>query len=182
MSRALQIKDYPNYYVTDTGDVYSRGMENNHGRFRKKILTKNPDGYLYASFSNGKRRKIFIHCLVARAFIPNPYNKPQVNHKNGIKDDNRVENLEWVTASENERHSYRVLHKKPNLSWLGKFGAKHCCSKPVLQLKDGQVIAEFSCAREAYRKTGVYYKGISACCTGRYKQACGYQWKFKGEK
>lgn len=66
------------------------------------------NGYLQVRlYKNSKSIRQKIHRLVAAAFIPNPANKPQVNHKNGIKTDNRVENLEWVTASENTRHAHK---------------------------------------------------------------------------
>jgi DNA-binding Xre family transcriptional regulator len=70
----------------------------------------NPSGYEVAILStNGKMYPVTVHRLVAKAFIPNPENKETINHKNGVKTDNRVSNLEWHTRSENVKHAYDVL-------------------------------------------------------------------------
>lgn len=181
MSKALRIKDFPDYYITDNGDVYSRQTKRNpNGRIKKMKLTLNKVGYLRVCLQNNFCRKMkLVHRLVAEAFLPNPENKCDVNHINGNKSDNNVQNLEWATRSENELHAYRVLHKKPNINGLGKFGDLHPRHKTVLQIQDGHIVAEFGGVREAARKTGVHFNSIAQCCRGEYKSAGGFVWKYK---
>ena len=177
--KALPIKDFPDYYITDTGDVYSRNYHHT-GRIKKIKTYKNKWGYERIVLSKYNKKTHFsIHRLVAIAFIPNPENKPQVNHKNGVKTDNKVSNLEWVSRKENIQHSYKTLHRKANMPWKDKFGALHPRSKIIQQIKNGKTIAEFYGANEAERKTGISHSNIIACCKGRLNYTGGYQWKYK---
>ena len=99
MVRALAIKDFPDYYICDNGDVYSRKyhpIRNKNCRLKKLKPWISKFGYKIADLHQGNK-KIHkpVHRLVGEAFIANPDNKSEINHKNGIKTDNRVENLEF---------------------------------------------------------------------------------------
>ena len=87
--------------VSETGQVFS------HGKYIRGEIMKNGYSRIHVSHE-GVSRKYLVHRLVAEAFIPNPLNLPQVNHKDGNKLNNTVENLEWCSASDNQKHAYRT--------------------------------------------------------------------------
>jgi len=110
------------YEVSNLGNVRSieRMVLHEEGGLKRnpsKVLKhgKGSNGYLTVSFSvDSVKSNHSVHCLVARAFMPNETNKPQVNHKDGNKHNNHIDNLEWVTRSENSLHAYRILG---NTAW-----------------------------------------------------------------
>lgn len=181
MVKALQIKEFPDYYVTDTGDVYSRKYQpirNPNSRIKKLKPIKNKYGYWTVALHKDKKQQMcLVHRLVAQAFIPNPEHKTQVNHKNGIRTDDRLENLEWVTPQENVRHAFDVLKNKG--SRAGQFGKDNPKSRAIEQLKDGKVIMVFYGGAEAERKTGISSSNIHATCKGRHLTMGGYEWRYK---
>jgi len=107
-----EIKGYEGLYqVSDYGRVKSLSHINNLGRLRPECILGNrlsDRGYHTAVlYNNGKPKSFRVHQLVAKAFIDNPFNKPHVNHLDGIKSNNFVDNLEWVTISENQKHAFK---------------------------------------------------------------------------
>lgn len=177
------IDDFENYSINENGEV----KNNKTGIIR--ITSKNNRGYCQINlWKNNKGISFLVHRLVALAFISNPNNYKQVNHKNGIKTDNCIENLEWCNNSENHLHAFAVLKRKP--TWLGKFGKDHSCygltgsknkkAKPVNQFtkQDHVFINSFGGVREAGRELNIDSKTISKVCLKKAKSAGGYYWEF----
>lgn len=177
MEEWKEIKKFPDYEVSSSGNVRRIKYNDiqNIAKFKniKTNLKQYPDkdGYVkVVLYKNGKQNNIRVHRLVAETFISNPENKPQVNHINGIKNDNRLENLEWNTASENIQHRIKVLHVslKNNIK-----------SKKVLQYdKEGRIIKEYPSAKEAGRQNNFSQGHISEVCRGEMKSYKGYIWKY----
>ena len=138
------------YMVSTLGDV----MAAPHGYKDGKPLNqrKSNNGYLLVSlYKDGLYKHSLVHRLVAKAFIPNPEKKDQVNHKNGIKSDNRVCNLEWMTCSENIRHKFDVLGAdtgKGRPSKLRKFTDEQVREIRADKRKPSVICLDYGCTRQ----------------------------------
>jgi hypothetical protein len=146
---------------------------------RIRVPRLNTDGYYKLMLSKDGVKKMYaIHRLIAMAFIPNPESKPCINHKNGVKTDNRIENLEWCTYSENNFHKYRVLGYKD----VKPVGKDHWKSMPVARLNEhGETIETFDSITDAARKYGLSLGNLSRACKGIYKTSGGFKWKILNE-
>lgn len=187
MEKWVKINGLDGYEISNLGRLKSidrRVSRGNGDMFLKGRIMKQTlkeTGYLIANLYNGKKDKHYrIHRLVAENFIPNPEKKRTVNHKNGIKTDNRVQNLEWATHSENHIHAYRELNRKS--AWTGVKGRHSHASKPVLQYsKKGELLASFYSMKEAAEAVGIEGGHICSVCKGKRKTTGGYIWKYKNE-
>lgn len=157
-----------NYMVNEFGEVYSIK--------RNKILTPkiNHDGYLRIQlWKNGSCEFVGIHRLIAETFISNPDNKTIVNHKDGNKQNNVVENLEWCTQKENIRHSFDM-----GLSKQQTYNTSKLCKKVRQYTIDGEFIKEFPSIIEVNRQLKIARCGIINCCIGKAKTAGGFKWEY----
>lgn len=154
------IKGYETLYcISRKGDIYSWTKNN----FLNK--SKQRDGYMQVCLTkNGQPKGITVHRLVALTYLKKPNGKYEVNHKNGIKADNRVENLEWVTRRDN------LIHAKET----GLCNHDHF-TKSVRCLDTNEV---FKSTVEAAKKLGINKSGISLVATGKLKTTGGYRFKY----
>jgi len=160
-------------WIVDSHEIVTQYLKK--GKILSLCLTTN-GYYNIGLYKDGKRKHISVHRLVAKEFIPNPLNLPEVNHKWGNKIDNRATELEWTTKKENMLHSYKTLHRiNPN---KGKFGKESSNAKPVLQCDlNGNIIREWESAKSASR-IGKFNSGeISNVCRGHSKQHKGFIWR-----
>lgn len=169
MEQWKDIKDYKGLYqVSNFGRIKSVEKVLVDGRHRKERIlkpTKQSNGYYGVMLSNNTiKKRYLVHRIVAEAFLDNPDNLPQVNHKNEIKTDNRVENLEWCDGFYNIHYGTAIQR----------------ISKPVYQYTlDGEFVKEWQSAHEIERQLGYHSSAISKVCRGIKNKHKGFIWKYK---
>lgn len=161
------IRGYENLYqVSNLGNVKSLNYKNKN---IEHLLSQgiNQFGYKFVVLCKGNNQKNFrVHRLVADAFIPNPNNHKIVNHKDGNKQNNICDNLEWCTYSENLIHAYKNGLTKPHCSNNGK---------RVMCVETGVI---YNSIMDASKDTGFHFNNISQCCTGKQKRTHGFHFCF----
>lgn len=183
------IEGYENLYqVSNLGRVKSLGNgKSNKSKLKIMKTNLNHKGYPMISLcKDGKSKGYSVHRLVAQAFIPNPDNLPQINHKDEDKTNNRVENLEWCTNEYNHNYGTRIERVRqkqignPKMkTCLGKFGKDNPTSKPIIQFTmDGELVRMWFAAKDAQREMGYNDKSISQCCNGNRHTHKGFKWEF----
>lgn len=175
MERWKAIVGYEGLYdISDKGRVKSLG--NNKSR-KEKILNpaKNHKGYLFVVlYKDGHGKTIKVHRLVAEAFIPNPNNLETINHKDEVKTNNAVSNLEWMSIKDNI--NYGTRNKRTSDANINN----PSLSKKVQMFdkKTNELLATFPSTQEAQRVTMINQSNISACCLWKRETAGGYKWQY----
>ena len=169
------IKGYEGRYEIDTlGNVWSLHYHNTN---EEKVLAGgiDKDGYRHVQLRKNCKpvNGVRVSRLGAEAFVPNPYNKPFVDHINTIRVDNRAENLRWVDASENMNNPITLVKRRKTYKTY---------YKPVAMLNlDGEVVMTFESMTDAYRQTGAQIGNICKCIRGEAKTCKGHKWKYLEE-
>jgi hypothetical protein len=165
------------YFVSNLGRIKSFKILNTQNKNKIGIIKKqrNNKGYKIISVKFNKVKiSLKVHRLVAMAFIPNPENKSQINHKDGNKSNNNVNNLEWATGSENVKHAFNTGLKEQY------FGSEHYMSKCILQFdKSGIFLKKWDCMSDACRVYNIKLQSLSSCVSGKSKTCGGYKWQYK---
>lgn len=185
MEQWKMIKGYTNYMVSNLGNVKS--LNYNHTG-KEKILKYKIDKYGYylvCLYKKGVKKFHTIHRLVAEAFIPNPDNKPCIDHINTDKTENRIDNLRWVTSKENNNNPLTKTHRSDSLKgqknyMFSKFGKEHHNSKEILQFSlHGEFIKKWDSQADIERELLIKQSSISECCKNKRKTSGGYKWGYE---
>lgn len=193
--RWFDLKDLPNerwkdidgyeglYSISTYGRLKHLPKYKNQRLFIMKPYKDKYGRYVSYLYKNGKKKAYYTHRLVALAFIPNPHNKPEVNHLVPITKslcDNRVSKLEWATSKENTEWTIECGNFYNPM--LGKKGAEHPSSKPIVRLSvTGDFIDRWDNAREINRVLGIDYRFVSRGCRHLCKTVKGYIFMFEEE-
>lgn len=187
------IKGYEGIYqVSNKGRVkrLERDIIYKDGRkYHKKelILKGSLDNGGYPQVSLRGKGGMKVHRLVAETFIPNPDNKPQVNHKDEVKTNNCVDNLEWMTAKENTNYGTRTERARKALDEdarkaMGEAARKRLSKTVAQYTKDGDLIKVWQSTNEAGRQLGLSHGNISLVALGYRKTCGGFVWKYVENK
>ena len=165
----LPVPGYENYLVSNNGVVVSTIR---HGKRCFEVLPQRTEKQGYKNVTlhkDGKNHTLKVHRLVAMAFIPNPNNYPQVNHKDEDKGNNCLENLEWCTAKYNSNYGTKIERHK------------RLVGKTVVQINPitRECVTEYFSIQDASTNTGIDRGSINKCCLGERKTAGGYEWEYK---
>ena len=162
------------YEVSDAGEVR---CINQPDKYRKVSTSRTGYQFVRLYTPEGERKNKFVHRLVADAFIPNPNQKTQVNHKDGNKSNNRVDNLEWVTPAENIKHAFVSLGRTSPQK--GVTGKQNKNSIPVYQYSlDGNFVKAYDGVSDAARAIGCNACSIISVIVGRNVTCHGYLWSY----
>lgn len=153
------------YKISNFGRVLSAPRQGSYRTPRCLTIKLDTHGYQIVDlFKNGKGSRKKVHRLVAQAFIPNPYDKKTVNHKDGNPKNNHVDNLEWATQRENNLHCINVLRNR---------------FKPVASYnKSGNLVKQYESVTEAAKDVGAQKTNIVKACRGQIKSCAGLIWQY----
>lgn len=178
----LKIKEFDKYYISKCNKILN--IKSNRILKSRVEKNKNRYGYVVVTLWVNKQAKPYrLHRLIAKTFIENPENKPEINHIDGNKQNNDISNLEWCTSSENNIHAIKnKLRDNYNFShsMKGKFGKLNHSSKPILQYDlKGNFIKKWDCIEDTNRYFG---HGISSSiikvCKNKQQSSLGFIWKY----
>lgn len=163
----VEIKEFNGLYFIDNKGIIYRYR---HGKLITMKTTINYRGYVAVLlYKNGKQVYRLVHRLLAQTFLSNPTNLPQVNHKDGNKTNNNLNNLEWCTASQNIKHAFET-GLRPN-----SIGDKHHNSRQVMCIDTGVIYDTLKDAASSINKNT---NDIWRVCSGKRKTTGGYRWKY----
>lgn len=163
-----ELTDFKGYIINDSGDNEKTLFSKRFNKWVKPIM-KSTGYYEFHLYQKCKRTHKTIHRLIAETFIPNPENLPCVDHINGDKTDNRVENLRWCTSKDNNNYDVYISRKQnhPNLS------------KKVYQYTENNILIKIWASTMEAQRNGFDNTKISRCCLGKQKTHKGYKWSYK---
>lgn len=188
------IKGYEGYYeASNLGNIRSVDrvilstaniLHTEHKQLRRGRVLKQGNGRkgykIVVLQRDGQKRTMYTHRIIAMTFVENPYNKPCIDHINGVCTDNRAENLRWCTQKENINNPNTVYK---NLDTLKQNALTNCKAKTILQLdKDSLEVIQEILPKSSYFKDMGYVRAyITSACRNHKKNAYGYKWAFKDD-